>query len=88
VRVERRTSEVIIAVQDHGMGIGEEEQGHIFERFYRTPTQGNTNIEGLGLGLYIAREIVIQEGGRMWLESQPGSGSTFYFSLPLSTKGK
>ena len=88
MKVERKTSEVIIAVQDHGAGIGEEEQGHIFERFYRTPTQGNTNIEGLGLGLYIAREIVIQEGGRMWLESQPGSGSTFYFSLPLSTKGK
>src|SRR6266571_3396142 len=88
VKVERKTSEVIIAVQDHGAGIGEEEQKHIFERFYRTRTEGTTNIEGLGLGLYIAREIVMQEGGRMCVESQPGSGSTFYFSLHLSTKEK
>ncbi len=88
MKVERKTSEVIIAVQDHGAGIGEEEQGHIFERFYRVHAQGNMDIEGLGLGLYIAREIVIQEGGRMWLESQSGSGSTFYFSLPLSANSK
>jgi len=83
VRIERTKREVTIAVRDEGRGIGEEQQRHIFERFYRAQTNANTGIEGLGLGLYIAHEIVIRHGGRMWLESKSGQGSTFYFSLPL-----
>ena len=83
IRIERDKHEVIIAVQDHGSGISEEEQRHIFERFYRVHASNKTRIEGLGLGLYIAHEIVSQHGGRMWLESTSGQGSTFYFSLPL-----
>jgi two-component system, chemotaxis family, CheB/CheR fusion protein len=83
VRVERTKHEVTFAVRDEGRGISEEQQRHIFERFYRVHTNANTGIEGLGLGLYIAHEIVIRHGGRMWLESRTGQGSTFYFSLPL-----
>ena len=85
VRVERDKHEVTIAVRDEGVGISEEQQRHIFERFYRVHNDANAAIEGLGLGLYIAHEIVVRHGGRMWLESKPGKGSTFYFSLPLST---
>jgi signal transduction histidine kinase/chemotaxis methyl-accepting protein methylase len=77
------TPEVIIWVRDEGYGISEEEQVHIFDRFYRGHVNKPHNVEGLGLGLYISREIITRQGGRMWLESKPGAGSTFYFSLPL-----
>jgi chemotaxis methyl-accepting protein methylase/signal transduction histidine kinase len=75
--------EVVVSVRDEGPGISEEEQKHIFERFYRGHRSTNGNEKGLGLGLYISHEIITQQGGRMWLESTPGDGSTFYFSLPL-----
>jgi two-component system, chemotaxis family, CheB/CheR fusion protein len=74
--------EVVVSVHDEGSGIGEEEQKHIFERFYRGHRSTNGSEKGLGLGLYISHEIILQQGGRMWLESTPGDGSTFYFSLP------
>ena len=86
VAVECQTDnpdEVLITVSDEGPGIAEEEQVHIFDRFYRVHTQGSAKIEGMGLGLYIAHEIVIQHGGRIWLESKLGKGTTFYLSLPL-----
>lgn len=73
---------VVIAVHDKGNGISPEEQEHVFDRFFRAHSHGRT--EGLGLGLYIAHEIVTQQGGRMWLESTADVGSTFYFTLPLS----
>ncbi len=75
--------EVVVWVRDEGIGISEEQQEHIFDRFFRAQTSENTRIEGLGLGLYITHEIVTQHGGKIWLESKPGKGSTFYFSLPL-----
>lgn len=77
-------TEVVISVQDEGYGIPPEDQLHIFERFYRA-RNGETRAEGLGLGLYISHEIVVQHGGRIWLESRPEQGSTFYFSLPLAS---
>ncbi|GHO97624.1 hypothetical protein KSF_076720 [Reticulibacter mediterranei] len=75
--------EVVVSIHDEGSGISEEEQEHIFERFYRGHRSTNGSEKGLGLGLYISHEIITQQGGRMWLESTPGDGSTFYFSLPL-----
>lgn len=77
------TAEVICWVKDQGCGINPQEQGRIFERFYRAHNGENQNIDGLGLGLYISYEIIVRHGGRMWLESTPGMGSTFYFALPL-----
>src|SRR6266480_4149886 len=82
-RSENEAKEVVVWVRDKGPGVSEEEQLHIFDRFYRTPNKKTTKVEGLGLGLYIAHEIIHQHGGRMWLESKPGASSTFYFSLPL-----
>lgn len=83
VRIERKEQEVIVSVHDAGQGISEEQQAHIFDRYYRVRTKENVSVDGLGLGLYIAHEIVALHGGRMWLESTPGEGSAFYFSLPL-----
>jgi signal transduction histidine kinase len=82
IGVERQSGEVIVWVKDEGRGISEEDQQHIFDRFYRTRNDDDEHVDGLGLGLYIAHEIIVQLGGRMWVESKPGEGSTFYFSLP------
>ena len=88
VGIERHPSdvhppEVVIWVQDEGCGIGEEHHAVLFEPFYRVCTKGSSWISGLGLGLYISREMINLHGGRMWLKSEPGKGSTFTFSLPL-----
>jgi signal transduction histidine kinase len=84
VGIERQPDEVLIWVRDKGQGISEEDQAHIFDRFYRIRNVENNGIEGLGLGLYIAHNIITRHGGRMWLESKPGDGSAFYFSLPYN----
>ncbi|HLZ62570.1 MAG TPA: CheR family methyltransferase [Ktedonosporobacter sp.] len=84
-RSHEHPEEVVITVKDQGSGIKTEEQVHIFERFYRVRTEDRRNVAGLGLGLYIAHEIVAQHSGSMWLESTYGLGSTFYFSLPLAS---
>ncbi len=77
--------EVIISVSDTGVGIPEEEQPRIFERFYKVDRSRVTS--GVGLGLAIAKHIVLNHGGRIWVESRPGKGSTFSFSLPLNPDG-
>jgi len=84
IGVERQSGEVIVWMKDEGRGISEEDQQHIFDRFYRTHNDDDEHVDGLGLGLFIAHEIIVGQGGRMWVESKPGEGSTFYFSLPLS----
>jgi signal transduction histidine kinase len=83
IGIERTGDEVIVAVRDEGHGMSEEQQAHVFERFYRAHSEENDTVEGLGLGLYIAHEIITQHGGRICVESKSGKGSTFYFSLPL-----
>ncbi|MBI2953982.1 MAG: sensor histidine kinase [Chloroflexi bacterium] len=82
VRAEKTDDEVTVSVTDRGIGIAPEDLPHLFERFYRARV---TRIaEGLGLGLYITRMLVEAHGGRVWVESEPGKGSTFYFTLPLA----
>ena len=83
VTIEQRNAEVITSIRDTGRGISEQDQAHIFDRFYRVHWEGERAQQGLGLGLFISREIINQHGGRLWLESEPGKGSTFYFSLPI-----
>jgi len=70
-----------IDITDNGMGIAEEEQSKIFTRFYRTAAVSNQ--EGVGIGLFLAREIVAAEGGYIKVSSMPGSGSTFSVYLPM-----
>lgn len=75
--------QVRICVQDTGCGIAPEEQKRVFERF----AQGQAgHLGGVGLGLAIARELVQQHRGRLWLESEPGRGSSFYFTLPIAVE--
>lgn len=75
--------EAIIMVKDQGHGISPEDQQHIFDRFYRVRNRQTARTSGLGLGLFISHEIIEQHQGKMWLESQPGHGTTFYIALPL-----
>jgi signal transduction histidine kinase len=76
--------EVVVEVADHGIGIALERQGTVFERFSREPLEGGRRT-GSGLGLYICRRLVEALGGRIWVESEPGVGSTFSFTLPAAS---
>ena len=82
-----RGAEVLFWVRDTGAGISPEHLPHIFDRFWHL--RGASRTRGSGLGLAIARGIVTAHGGRMWVESTLGSGSTFFFTLPavVSTRG-
>jgi len=83
VCVQQEREGVLICVRDHGKGIPEDQQAQIFETFYRTPDAQASTKQGLGLGLSISREIVERHEGKIWCESQPGKGSTFFVKLPL-----
>jgi PAS domain S-box-containing protein len=83
VSVTVQDHEAVVSVRDQGVGIPEDKQWRIFERFYRAHTGTPYDYGGMGVGLYIAREIVARQGGRMWFESREGLGSAFHFSLPL-----
>jgi len=76
--------EVLLSVSDHGMGIRESELPRIFGLFYRSPDRDARDVGGMGLGLYITKEIVDRHSGRIWAESKVGSGTTFHVALPTS----
>jgi signal transduction histidine kinase len=71
-----------VSVQDFGIGIPKAQQEKVFERFYRVYSDQTRTSSGLGIGLYIAHQIIEQHNGKMWVESVEGQGSTFSFSLP------
>jgi PAS domain S-box-containing protein len=80
--VEPADEAVRFRVFDEGMGIPADEQDRVFEKFYRLDPEMVQGIGGTGLGLYICRELVERMGGSIWLESEDGEGSTFFFDLP------
>ena len=69
-------------VKDTGIGIPEKDADHIFDRFYRGSNVNEAIIRGTGLGLSIVKELVVMLGGKIWVESEVGKGSTFYFTIP------
>jgi signal transduction histidine kinase len=86
--VETDPSAVYLSVIDSGCGIPQEALPRVFDRLYQDPNAVDGNRSGLGLGLFIAKEIVTLQGGRMWVASQPDQGSTFSFTLPLYSLAK
>lgn len=78
---------VVIFVADQGIGIPANEVPHIFERFYRVDNRLSRTTAGAGLGLYLCQSVVEAHGGEIWVKSQPGQGSTFFFSLPAREGG-
>jgi signal transduction histidine kinase len=86
--VETDPDFVYISVTDSGIGITPEARPLIFERMYQAPDTVDDSRKGLGLGLHIAREIIRQHSGRIWVESELSNGSTFTFTLPLFSLAK
>jgi two-component system sensor histidine kinase KdpD len=85
LRASEEEKEVIVSVEDRGPGISEQEKAKVFEKFYRGKDQ-RERIPGTGMGLTIAREIVRAHHGRIWVESEPGKGTTFSFSVPRALR--
>ena len=73
-----------VSVKDQGIGIKPQDQEKLFDRYYRIESVQNQTISGFGLGLYLSAEIIHRHKGKVWVESEMGKGSTFYFSLPLT----
>ena len=75
-------NEVKIIVKDYGMGMSQEGLARIFDKFYRLKEVTSTH-PGLGMGLYITSKIIMDHGGKIWVESEPGEGSSFFFTIPI-----
>ncbi|HEX9163942.1 MAG TPA: ATP-binding protein [Thermoanaerobaculia bacterium] len=82
VAVLDKPDQVVTSVCDRGIGIPSDELALVFERFHRGRKVSSTNYGGLGLGLYITKQIIERHGGSIWVESKEGTGTTFYFLLP------
>jgi len=74
--------QVVFSVKDNGVGIPKEKQQYLFQKFYQADTSMTRNAGGTGLGLAICKGIVEGNGGKIWFDSEPGKGATFYFTLP------
>jgi len=77
---------VEIKVKDYGVGIAEDEKDEIFDRFYRVKDSRDKTFPGFRSGLFLSREIILWHKGEIWVKSQKGRGSTFYFTLPTELK--
>jgi signal transduction histidine kinase len=86
VRARRRGRVVEVRVQDEGIGISERDQRNLFRKFFRVDAEMSRGIRGIGLGLYLVRGFVAAMGGRIWVESEEGKGSTFIFELPVADR--
>jgi signal transduction histidine kinase len=82
VALESRPNEVLVTVTDTGIGISAQEIGRVFDRFWQAK---KSKRGGAGLGLAISKAVVQAHGGKIWVESEEGRGSTFYFTLPVKT---
>ena len=82
IRLEKQNNDYLVSIIDQGIGISPEYLDHIFERFYRVHKPSSRYYSGIGLGLYVTKEIVEKHGGRIWVTNNQGLGCTFFFTLP------
>ncbi len=87
IAVREQDTALQVSVSDQGIGIPREAQSRIFERFYQADGSATRQYGGTGLGLAIVHEIITQHGGQIWVESEPGQGSTFIFTVPKASSG-
>ncbi len=86
IATKAEPGQVVVSIQDFGIGIDPEYSQRIFERFFRINGEDETTYPGMGIGLNVSAKIISLHQGKIWVESQAGQGSTFYFSLPSSRK--
>jgi signal transduction histidine kinase len=86
IGIVQQNGQALIDVSDEGIGIPPDDLPRVFERFHRASNVDDRRFAGMGLGLFICKGIVEQHGGRIWVESQVGAGSTFHVSLPVETR--
>jgi len=87
VKIDDRDHDMLVSVKDTGIGISEQDLPNIFDRFFMADASLTRHCDRIGIGLTLARGYVELHGGRIWAESTPGEGSTFYFTLPKSNTG-
>ena len=83
ITVEQEKDMIKVSVKDTGIGIAQKSLDKIFEKYYRVEEHA-VHFQGLGIGLFISYEIIERHHGKLWLESEVGKGSTFYFTLPVN----
>jgi PAS domain S-box-containing protein len=83
ITMEQENDTVKVSVKDRGIGIAKKSLNNIFEKYHRVEEHA-VHFQGLGIGLFISYEIIQRHHGKLWAESKPGSGSTFYFTLPIN----
>jgi two-component system CheB/CheR fusion protein len=84
IEIQSLKNKLVVSVKDQGIGIDKNQQKRIFDRLYQVTDAKEKKFPGLGMGLYISREIIKRHRGAIWVEGEKGKGSTFYFSLPLN----
>jgi PAS domain S-box-containing protein len=87
VRVFQRGPMVHVAVRDNGCGISQADARRLFRKFSRVGRNGTPAVDGTGLGLYLSKRMVEAQRGRIWVESRPGNGATFTYTLPVTRSG-
>jgi two-component system, OmpR family, sensor histidine kinase VicK len=78
----READHAVVTVTDNGIGVKPEDQERLFEQYYRVEADKGESVSGFGIGLYLSSEIIARHDGKIWVESEPGKGSTFLFKIP------
>jgi len=87
VAVGQVGDEILLTVEDMGIGVPKEQQSKLFTKFYRATNARQQRPDGTGVGLYLAKKVIVEHGGKVVFSSVEGQGSTFGFRLPLKKKG-
>ena len=88
IEITKENNHLKVAIKDNGIGIPKDQQKNIFNRFFRATNAVKQETDGSGLGLFIAKNIVEQNGGAIWFESEEGKGTSFYFTIPAADEGE
>lgn len=85
LQIKKKGDMALVSVKDKGIGVAKDQKKKIFERLYQAATTDDKKFPGLGMGLYISKQIIKRHRGKIWVESQEQKGSTFYFTLPIKS---